>query len=109
MRESFRVNEQEYKFIEKYKRINQKFQNKEPLTDEEYLFLLPKEEASLFKSAKLREQTLNKENIGYQRKVQLRRNKMQLKQLNREKKFKQEQIDKKTLSAHVALSAFLVK
>ena len=97
MRESFKVNADEYRFIEKYKRINQKFQNKEPLTDEDYTFLLPKDEASIFKSAKLREQDLNKENMEYQRKVQLRRNEMQLRQLEREKEFKQEQISKKIL------------
>ena len=97
MRESYKITADEYRFLEKYKRINQKFMDKKPLTDDEYLFLLPKEEATIFKSAKLREQDLNKENMEYQRNVQLRRNKIQIKQLEREKEFKNEQLNKKTL------------
>ena len=91
MRESFKVNEQEYRGIQILKRIHDKISKKEPLTDEEYNFVLGSE-ASTFKSAKLRETDLNKMNMEYQRKVQLRRNEMQLKQLTREKVFKQEQI-----------------
>ena len=93
MRESFKVNEQEYAVLSKLKRIQQKFQNKEILTDEEYQFILGPE-ASTFKTAKLRETTLSKENMEYQRKVQLRRNEMQIKQMERETEFKFEQINK---------------
>ena len=93
MRESFKVNEQEYSVLSKLKRVQQKLQAKEQLTDEEYQFLLGSE-APTFKSAKLRETDLNKENTEYQRKVQLRRNKMQIEQMKREKDFKEEQIHK---------------
>ena len=93
MRESFKVNEQEYSVLSKLKRVQQKLQAKETLTDEEYQFLLGSE-APTFKSAKLRETDLNKENTEYQRKVQLRRNKMQIEQMKREKDFKEEQIHK---------------
>ena len=100
MRESFKVNEQEYRGIQILKRIQEKLGRKEPLTDEEYNFVLGKE-ASTFKSAKLREQDLNKENMEYQRKVQLRRNEMQIKQLTREKEFKQSEVnDKKLVETH---------
>ena len=88
MRESFKVNEQEYRAIQTLKRIHAKFNNKETLTDDEYNFLLANE-ASSFKSAKIRESDLSKENMAYQRKVQLRRNELQVKQLQREKEFKQ--------------------
>ena len=93
MRETFKVNEQEYSLLSKLKRVQQKLQSKETLTDEEYQFLLGSE-APTFKSAKLRETDLNKENMGYQRKVQLRRNQMQIDQMKREKEFKYEQINK---------------
>ena len=96
MRESFKVNEQEYKAIQILKRIHGKIERKDPLTDDEYNFMLGSE-ASTFKSAKLREQSLNKENMEYQRKVQLRRNELQIKQLTREKEFKQKEIDEKKL------------
>ena len=97
MRESFKVNSEEYRTLNTLREIRQKIQNKEQLTDDELCFILPKEEASLLKSAKLREQDLNKENMEYQRKVQLRRNETQIKQLTREKEFKQEQVNKKSL------------
>lgn len=96
MRESFKINEQEYRALNYLKRIQDKLKNKETLTDEEYQFLLGNE-ASTFKSAKLREQDLSKENMSYQRKVQLRRNKTMIEQCKRERDFKQGQIDKKEL------------
>ena len=100
MRDTFKVNEQEYAALSILKKIHQKMKNKENLTDEEYNFVLGSE-ASVFKSAKLREQTLNKENIEYQRKAQLRRNKTQIIQLIREKEFKELEVnEKKLLEVH---------
>lgn len=96
MRESFKVNEQEYRAIQIIKKIHEKMGRKEPLTDDEYNFMLG-QEASTFKSAKLKEQDLNKENMEYQRKVQLRRNETQIKQLIREKEFKQAEVNEKKL------------
>ena len=97
MRESFKVEKTDYMIVERLKKIQEKLRNKEQLNDDDYNFLLQKEDASILKSAKIRETELNKENMEYQRKVQLRRNEMQLKQLEREKKFKQEQVENKTL------------
>ena len=101
MRESFKVNEQEYRIIQQLKKINEKMQNKQELTEEEYLFLLPKEEYSTLKSAKLRETQQNKEQMQYQRKTQLARNNLKIKQWKREVEFKETEIkDKKLLETH---------
>ena len=97
MRESFKVNEQEYREIQRLKNIHQKIQNKQELTEEEYLFLLPKEEYSTLKSAKIRESALNKENTQYQRRTQLARNNLKIRQWKREVDFKEKQLDKKEL------------
>ena len=96
MRESFKVNEQEYQILSKLRKVQEKLNNKQTLTDEEYQFLLGSE-ASTFKTAKLRETEQNKENMDYQKKVQFRRNEMQIKQLQREKEFKQSEINEKKL------------
>ena len=93
MKETFKVNREEYDIIQKLKRIQGKIKNKQELTEEEYLFLLPREEYSTLKSAKIREDSLNKENMQYQRKVQFKRNEVKIKQIEREIKFKKTQIE----------------
>ena len=93
MREAIRIGPEEAMELKKFQRIQTKLKNKELLTDEELLFILPQEEATMLKSAKLRETELNKENTEYQRKVSYRRNSTQINQLDREKTFKQGQID----------------
>jgi len=101
MRESFKVNEAEYKIVQQLQRIRNKLNNKEKLTDDDYNFLLPKEDAIALKNSKLREDKLNMENLEYSRKVTLRRNECQIKQLQREIEFKQEQIKNKlSLETH---------
>ena len=97
MRETIRVSAQEAMELSKFQRIQAKLKNKEILTDDELLFVLPQEEATRLKSAKLREDGLNKENTEYQRKVNLRRNECQLRQLEREKTYKQAQINTQTM------------
>lgn len=93
MKETFRVNQEEYDIIQKLKIIQGKIKNKQELTEEEYLFFLPQEEYSTLKSAKIREDSLNKENMQYQRKVQFKRNEVKIKQIEREIKFKKTQIE----------------
>ena len=92
MRETFRVNSEEYSIIQKLKNIQGKLKNKQELTEEEYLFLLPKEEYSTLKSAKLRENSLNKENMQHQRIIQLKRNEVKINQMQREIDFKNKQV-----------------
>lgn len=105
MRESFKVNEAEYKVVQRLQKIREKLQNKEQLTDDDYNFLLPKEDAIALKSSKLREDVLNKENVEYQRKVTLRRNELQINQLKREKEFKELQVkEKKLMEFHEGFS-----